>query len=374
MTLPAIPSIDDLTSRAATLLQQAMVEATQAEGATMSASDIAVARSNLSAQSFVHGVGIHGAYRYIRDYVAKQAIPTKSSDEYLDDWLIAYGIPRKEATAAFGGVTGTGTPTKVLGAGTVMQREDGIMYMVQVDAVAAVDGAVAASLICTTSGMAGNLAAGQKLSLVSTDINFDSEFIVAAAGIAGGVEVETDPEGIYRLHQRLANPPRGSSPSDYERWALSVPGITRAWGVRNPSGPTTAGVIIMADANPGGLPTEAQKQAVYDYIRDQDRGPPDELFVIIPDAKYTDVILGISPDTPSARDAIVLELKDLFYREALPGGRIPISHLIESISIAPGEYTHELIEPAPVSGGFIFSTAFQVLVLRDITFVEMSDG
>ncbi len=370
MSLPVIPTIDELTNRVVTLLQQALVEA-QTTGADLSVSDLAVARSNLKAQAFIQGAGIHGAYRYIRDFVAKQAIPTKSVDEYLDEWMAAYGIPRKEATFPGGSVSGNSTGAAVLPAGSVLQHASGLAYLVQADTGSA-GGAVTVKVTCTTAGRAGNLAAGEKLALQASDTGFDAEFVVEAAGLVGGFERESDAEGVYRLKQRMANPPRGSAPSDYARWALQVPGITRAWGVRNPSGPTTAGVIIMADGNVHGLPTEAQRQAVYDYIRHDDRGPPDELFVFIPSAKFIDMVLAIDPDTPVVRSAIELELKDLFFREAKPGGRIPISQLIEAVSIAPGEYTHKLIEPEPISGGFIFSTAYEVLVLRGVEFEEMA--
>ncbi|MCW5300861.1 baseplate J/gp47 family protein [Herbaspirillum lusitanum] len=372
-TLPAIPSIDDLTASAATLLQQALVEA-QSDGVQLSATDIAIARSNQKAQAFVQGVGIHGAYRYVRDFVSKQAIPTKSSGQYLREWMIAYGIPMKESEPATGPIAGTGVVNAILSAGAVMQRENGLTYVVQADTVVAADNTVTPTLLCTTAGTAGNIPAGEKLTLVATEVDIDGDFIVGAAGINGGVDEETEAQAIYRLKQRLGNPPRGSAPSDYERWALKVPGITRAWGVRNPSGPTTAGVIIMADGNPNGLPTAAQRDAVYNYIRDNDRGPPDELFVIIPAAKYVDVMLGISPDTGTNRANIKLELQDLFYREALPGGRIPLSHLTEAVSIAPGEYTHQMFEPEPVPGGFLFSTAYEVLVLRNVEFQAMTNG
>lgn len=372
-TLPEIPSIDDLTNSAATLLQQSLVEA-QSDGMQLSATDIAIARSNQKAQAFVQGVGIHGAYRYIRDFVSQQAIPTKSSGDYLRDWMVAYGIPMKESEPASGPISGTGVVNAILKAGAVMQRDNGLTYLVQTEAVVAADGSVTPSLLCTTAGAAGNIPAGEKLELVATEVDIDGEFTVGAAGINGGVDEETEAQGIYRLRQRLANPPRGSSPSDYERWALQVPGITRAWGVRNPSGPTSAGVIIMADGNPNGLPTVDQKTAVYNYIRDASRGPPDELFVIIPAAKFVDIVLGISPDNATNRANITLELKDLFFREAVPGGRIPLSHLTEAISIAPGEYTHQLFQPEPVPGGFLFSTAYELLIQRNVTFQAMTNG
>ena len=115
-------------------------------------------------------------------------------------------------------------------------------------------------------------------------IILDSAFTAdVASGMSGGADLESDDLAVYRLQQRLANEPMGGSPADYARWALTVASITRAWGVRNPAGPTSAGVIIMADGNlPNGLPTLAQRKTVEDYIRDPKRGPPDELFVIIP--------------------------------------------------------------------------------------------
>ena len=132
----------------------------------------------------------------------------------------------------------------------------------------------------------------------------------------------------------------GGCPADYARWALQVAGITRAWGLRNPAGATTAGVIIMADGNASpGLPTAGQRQAVLDYIRDPKRGPPDELFVIIPTPVPINVTVNVSPDTAAIRAGVVTALQDLFFREAVPGGSIPHAHLVEVISSVTGETT-----------------------------------
>lgn len=372
MALPEIPSIDDLTKTAATLLQQAMLEA-DAKNTSQSNADVAVARANQQAIAFVQGVGIHGAYQYLRNHISKQAIPTTSSDEWLDEWLNAYDIPRKGGNFSTGKVLGTGIASEILIAGTLMTHTNGFEYVVLEDSVTDENGNLSVTVQCTIEGIAGNLSEGETLSLVSTEAAIDPEFVVTESGITDGTDEETDAEAIYRLRQRLANPPRGSSPTDYERWALKVAGITRAWGVRAPFGATTAGVIIMADRNEDGLPTETQKQAVHDYIRDPERGPPDELFVIIPTPKYIDVELSIDPDTQTVRDAIELELKDLFYREAVPGGRIPVEHIEEAISIASGEYNHTLYSPEPVAGAFLFSTQFEMLILRHITF-RNNDG
>jgi uncharacterized phage protein gp47/JayE len=172
------------------------------------------------------------------------------------------------------------------------------------------------------------------------------------------------------LQQRLSNEPMGGAPADYARWALATPGITRAWGIRNPAGPCTAGVVIMADNNPQGLPSTAQQQAVYDYIKDPLRGPPDELFVIVPTAQVVNITLHVTPDSPEIRAAIIAELRNLFVREASPGGSIPHSHLVEAVSVASGEYTHTFISPVITSGGVLTTPNWQtVLALGVVTFV-----
>lgn len=365
-----IPSIDELADNYARYCRERLAEAGNAASGTTPA-DIALARANLLAMGFATGSAVFGNYAYLRDFVVRQAIPTSSVDEYLDAWLNAYGLPRKQAVPARGYAAGTGVPGKTLEAGTELRSQAGVIYAVTEDIDVAADGSVVPTLFATTPGTAGNLPAGAQLTLVSTVDGIDATFTVGRMEL--GTDRETDPEAIYRLHQRLANPPRGSAPADYERWALACPGITRAWGVRNPAGPTSAGVIIMADNNaPYGLPTEAQRQYVYDYIRDPLRGPPDELFVIIPDPLVIDILLQIDPDTQRTRDGIQLELADLFWRESVPGGRIPHTHLDEAASIAPGEYDHVFVQPPLVPGGAIIATAYEIAVLGGVAFEAMS--
>lgn len=369
-----IPSIDELTANHARLLQQALADTDQANGtAPMSPSDLQLARSNTRALSFVQGLGLHGVYRYLRDFVARQAIPTQSSGDFLAGWLETYGMARKPASAAFGLATGTGVPATLLPAGTLLQTADGRQYRVTADAAVAANGTVAASLLALLPGGAGNAPASAPLTLVSPVNGIDSAFVAdAASGLSGGADLESDAQAIYRLQQRLASEPMGGSPADYARWALQVAGITRAWGVRNPGGATTAGVIIMADGNTAanGLPTAAQRQQVLDYIRDPRRGPPDELFVIIPTPVVTNWTISLVPDTVANRAAVRAAILDVYYREAVPGGDIPQSHFVEAISIVAGEYNHTITSPSISSGALLQAGGYdRLLVPGAINFV-----
>ena len=367
-----IPSINEVTENAARLLQQSLAVASQAgNGAALSASDLELARSNIKALAFVQGAGLHGAYRYLRDFIARQAIPIYSSAEFLDGWLSTYSLQRKEAAAAFGVCGGSGVAAAVLATGALLVDAQGRQYRVSADAVVAVGGALLASVTALVPGLAGNAAAGLALTLQSPVTGVDSGFVVSAGALGGGADLEADADAIYRLQQRLANEPRGGSPADYARWALALPGITRAWGVRNPAGPTSAGVIIMADANVApGLPTPGQQRAVLDYIRDPRRGPPDELFVIIPNAVLVTIVLGLAPDTAAIRANVAAEIQDLFFREAVPGGSIPHSHITEVISAVAGENNHTIYSPMIATGGVISTPGFDsLLVLAAVDFV-----
>jgi uncharacterized phage protein gp47/JayE len=364
-----LPSIPELTNNAARWLQQSLSLAQQtANPATLTATDLALARSNVQALAFVQGTGLHGAYRYLRDFIARQAVPIYAVGEFLDGWLATYGLVRKPAVAAAGLVQGTGVADAVLSAGVLLQASNGQTYRVTTSITVPVGGVVQAQVLAVIPGVAGELGAAATLSLISPVTGIDSPFSTTA-GISGGADSETDDQAIYRLQQRLSNEPMGGSPADYARWALEVPGITRAWGVRNPSGATTAGVIIMADANTNGLATSIQQGAVYTYITDPKRGPPDELFVIIPTLVPVNITVHLTPDSAAIRAAVMAALQDVFYREGLPGGSIPQSHIVEAISTTVGEYNHTISSPAITSGAFFTVGGFsELLTLGTITF------
>lgn len=364
-----IPSIDEATQNAARLLQQSLAQATQAASpAALNSVDLELARSNTRALAFVEGAGLHGAYRYLRDFIARQAVPIYSAGEFLDGWLATYGISRKEPAAAIGVMAGTGVAASLLAAGSLAQDDRGRQYRVTLDAAVAVDGTVAANVIALVPGLDGNAAVGLKLTLVSPVAGVDSAFSVNASGLGGGADLETDAEAIYRLQQRLANEPLGGSPADYARWALQIAGITRAFGVRNPAGPTSAGVIIMADGNAApGLPTAVQQKQVLDYIRDPKRGPPDELFVIIPTPVVKNWTIALSPDTAAIRAAVIAAVQDLFFREAIPGASMPHSHVKEVISAVTGEVNHTISAPVLTEGG-VFTVASYDQLLASGTF------
>jgi uncharacterized phage protein gp47/JayE len=364
-----VPGVEALRDNAARYLQQALAEATQAAGpAALGATDLDLARSNLRALAFMQAMGVHGAYRYLRDFVARQAVPTSSAGAFLDGWLEAYGLPRKPASAAVGTATGTGVNGSVLPEGTLLQTAGGVQLRSTAAATVAA-GAISVPVAAVLEGLAGNVAVGTPLALLSPVSGVDSNLLVATGGLTGGAELEADAQALERLAQRLANVPLGGAPADYARWALQVAGITRAWGVRNPAGPCTAGVIIMADVDGvATLPSTGQREAVEAYIRDPLRGPPDELFVIIPTLVELDFTIAVAPDSTAIRARVLDALRDLFFREAAPGQPIAHTHVTAAISSVVGETNHVISAPAMTIGGFFTVSGFdRLLALGEVT-------
>ena len=364
------PSIQQLANNHARSLQEALAQAALSAGVVTpeQANDLVLARSNINVQSVVHAIGMHGLYQWLAKYIARQAVPIWATDAFLDGWLGAFGLTRKPAAAASDTISGSGTAGAWLTKGTQLQSTAGLLYSVEADVQVSASGSITARVTALNACTAYNLPANATLTLTAS-VNGIGGTFSAPAGIGGGTNTETDAQAIYRLVQRLSYEPMGGAPHDYARWAMKCPGVTRAWGVRNPSGPTSAGVMIMCDDNVDGLPTAGQIQTVYDYIRDPDRGPPDELFVFAPTLVKVNPSIDLTPDTTAIRAAVTTELQDLFFREAQTGYAMPHSHLIEAVSIATGEHTHQFVTPTLTSGAYFTVTQYQLLTLGNVTYV-----
>lgn len=360
------PSLEQLIDNALVLLHQALEDANAPE---LSVLEQQLARSNNKVLAFINAVGIDSAYQYMDTFLSKQLVPTTSTGKWLKLWLDAYGIKFKKASFATGQVLITGTAGVAVGAGSTFKAANGMEYVIDTPVTIAASGEVAASITAILGGKKGNLPANSKLNLANPIAGVNSE-VVAQNGLERGTNDETEEEVLIRLKQRLKHESMGGSPYDYERWALEVPGITRAWGLRTPAGRGTAGVLIMADNNTNRLPSAADKQAVYDYITDEKRGPAaDELFVIIPTPVYVDHVLTVTPDTPNVRAAVEAEINDLYWREAEHSKAMPHSRLTEAVSIAAGEKDHRFISPVLTQGGAVVVGKWHIAINRSVNFV-----
>lgn len=307
--------------------------------------DAKVRRSNLNILGKLIAGVAHGIYGYIA-WAGKQILPFDAEDEELDRhanfWLAQ---PRKPATPAQGSVPILGANGRVIPAGTVLIRADGVEYATDAEVTIAV-GTATVAITAVVAGAAGNAIAGTTLTLASPIAGINGNVTVQAGGLTQGADVETDDELRVRVLARPKQPPHGGAQFDYVNWALEVSGVTRAWCYPLEQGDGTVTVRFVRDNDAGIIPDAAEVAAVQAYI--EARYPvTGHVFVVAPIAVPVDFIFTtITPATQAVKDAVSAELADLISRESEPGGTILITHIRAAISIAAGEENYVLASPA----------------------------
>lgn len=295
------------------------------------------------------------------DYFARQVIVDTADSEYLERWASVWGVRRRAADFATGVVRFTGLTTAVIPTGTILRRSDGIEF--EVTTGGSIFPTIATlPVIAREAGSAGNTLENVTLALLQPIPGVQSTAVVVTGGITGGVENEADDLLRERLLARIQDPPQGGSQPDYERWALEVPGVTRAWVYPREMGAGTVTVRFVRDDDASIIPDSAAVAAVQAYIEER-RPVTAEVFVVAPIGAALNLSIQLSPNTLEVQQAVEAELRDLIRREAEPGGTILISRIREAISTAPGELDHRVISPADN----VVASPGQIFVLGTIT-------
>jgi uncharacterized phage protein gp47/JayE len=322
--------------------------------------DEVLRRADLEVQARVQAAALHSVYGYI-SYLARQILPDTADSDWLDRHASWWGVTRKAASKATGTVTATTTAGVTIPAGTVLQRAGLGDYVTTAEVTAA--GATATLAVeAATAGAAGNLSVGARLALVSPIAGVQSTVVVVE--ISGGADVEADDELRGRIRERIRQPPHGGAAHDYETWALEVAGVTRAWVYPSHLGLGTVGVTFVADGREDIIPTAGEVDAVQAYI-DERRPVTADVTVFAPIAEPLDLSIRLNPDSATSRAAVEAELLDFLGREAEPGGTLYLSRLREAISLAAGEFRHDLV--APVAD--VTADPGHIAVLGSITWV-----
>lgn len=296
------------------------------------------------------------------DYLGRQVIVDTADQEYLERWANIWQITRKPAAFATGSVTLTGVNGATLPSGALLQRQDGALFVTQADATIAA-GTATVAVKAQAAGAAGNTDAAVKLTLQQPASGVQSTATVAAGGLTSGADQESDDSLRSRLLTRIQEPPQGGDQADYEAWALAIPGVTRAWVYPKELGAGTVTVRFTRDDDASIIPDAAEVAAVQAYI-DERRPVTADVTVVAPIAAPVDFTIAIKPNTAAVQAAITDELADLLLREAIPGGKILLSHIREAVSIAAGETDNAVTAPA----ADVTTTTGQIATLGTVTF------
>jgi uncharacterized phage protein gp47/JayE len=309
--------------------------------AKLPGADLALRRAVTRVLADVHAGGCHELHGHLA-WIADQILVSTAEGEFLVRHGVQWDVPQNPATQATGSVTLTGTNGTTIPAATVLRRADGYEYTVDAEVIIA-SGTATAVVTSVEYAEAANGEAGTRLTLASPIAGIQSAGQVAASGLSGGTDIETESAYRARILERIRQPPEGGSKADYIRWAKAVPGVTRVW-VGNDLGPGSVVVRFVRDDDDDIFPDAGAIAAVSAAIEAKAPFPAD-WHVAAPTPAPVDFSIWLSPSTATVRAAVLAEIDDLIAREAAPGETLLLSHINEAISIAAGEIDHHLIAP-----------------------------
>ena len=310
----------------------------------------------------------------MQDWLARQLLPDTAESEWLERhanmWLknVDGTTGRKLATLASGQVALTGVAWTIVPAGTRLVGEQTLEYETTEQVfLAAGNAATPTPARALDPGVGGNLAPGTTMTLLQpiSGVN-GSAFVVV---MDGGVDEESDDQLRSRVLLRIREPPQGGAAIDYEHWALSVPGVTRAWCYALEMGMGTVTVRFMMDelrAAEDGFPHQTDVDTVAAYLDQVRPVAIKDMFVVAPIRQTVNVeINGLVPDTLSVRAAINASLKAMILDRAEPGGTIYAAWKNYAVMSAPGVQSFTLGNPdddqmpsnghMPVLGNIVYS-------------------
>lgn len=306
--------------------------------------DARLPRSFLDVLARIVGAQVHGVFGHLA-YHVNQPFPQLAASEWLRRSAELYGVGEVPPEYARGNVTLTGTNGIVVPQDTSLRRVDGREYLTTAQVVITA-GEALTPVIAVEAGSEGNAAAGVVLKLTSSQAGVNSEAEVDDDGLTGGSDVETDDALRVRVLARIQKPPAGGTVYDYERQARLYPGVTDVFVHALQFGAGTVGVAPMFYDRDDPIPLLADVQAVQALVTAAGFRPVCATVTTYAlEAEEQDFTIELDPDEATVKGAVESELRDLFRREARPGGVLRISHIREAISRAAGEIDHVLTEP-----------------------------
>jgi uncharacterized phage protein gp47/JayE len=315
--------------------------------------------------SAAHAGPIYELYDFIR-FALRQAVPNEDMDPaFIVKWAKFQKITQNPPAPAKGTVQFTGVNGSPIPQGTELELPNGTVFTT--DAVAVIAAGIAnVNITAKTSGVAGNAPNGSTLSLTEPLAVVDPDALVLGGGLAGGYDGDSiKPTLLNKLLDRGGQVLWWGQPGSYIAWATEVPGITRAWEIKNYDGLSTMGIVVVSDESDPIIPNDAKLTEVEEYV--QKKTPYKTIIAIAPTLVPINIQIRLIPDTAQGRANVMASLESFFLRNDIfaPNSTLYISNIYEAISVADGEKSHDLIEPA----SNIVLGPTEVPVLGTVTFV-----
>lgn len=290
------------------------------------------------------------------NFILRQIFSSTAEGAYLERRASEYGIYRKAASYATGVVTFVGLG--VVPEGTLLQTGDGAVYVTTTDSS---DGE--APIKASAAGASGNADAGMELTLISPVEGVQST--CTAGELTGGADAEDDEALRERLLFRQKSPPKAGTKQDYVKWALEVPGVTRAWCFPKEMGQGHVTVRFMTDGmTENGIPNARMIKTVQEYI-EAEMPVTTVLHVVAPIPKKLDMTVDILPDTERLRQQVEGAIAQTIIAESSPSGAILLTSLDRAIASISDLKSYRIQVPADD----VACSTGEIFVPGKITFV-----
>ena len=347
--------------------------------AALPGADAALARNNLHPTAKVIAGGLHGIHLHAAWAADQRFVLTCDADQ-LDRHgsEMKPAVPRKGASPARGFATMTAAGAATVASGAVLSRSDGATFTADAGAIVNASSANIA-VTAVTPGAASATAAAAVLTAQS-GLTGVASFEVAAGGLGGAADAESDDAYRSRLLFAKAFPEHAGAPADWLRYALAVAGVTRAFIDPLGAGRGTVVVYPFFDlTRTNGIPLDSDLAAVRSALAVLGPGAGLSVIRAASPVAVPVTIDGLAPDTPEARSAVAAEIAATFARESRAAGlanphpSMPFlatpqtfsrSWIWQAAANATGEQRHSVTLPA----SDITLAAGQVAVMGTLSF------
>lgn len=278
----------------------------------------------------------------------KEMFPFYASGQWLDLHAANRGITRKEAIAAQGQVTITGTAGTVIPAKTSLftsgtAEQPAIEFLTDVEATIGAAGHVTVPITAVVPGITGNVSAGTIL--LTGNMIAGIGTVNNQAAVSGGMEAESDEALRARIvtYDQNQGVSFVGSLADYKRWALEVEGVG-AVTVIPPTDASGKIQLLLVDSQ-GDLASASLCTAVNQHIMSPDK--PEQrlapinavLEVKAPTALTVNIQGTISIDGTTTVEAVKKAFADLLksiYPQAVENGSLKYSQVVNLLLQIPG--------------------------------------
>lgn len=296
-------------------------------------------------------------------WVFRQAFPDLADADYMEKMANQRGLTRKSAVPASGTLRFAGTPGAAVPLGQQVATAQGIGFATTAAAVIGAGGTVDVTATAVVAGAAGNQTANTPATVSSPPAGVTTAATVVT--MTSGADVETNANLLLRLLLELSEVAQGGNKTDYQRWALSVPGVDRAFVFDVRRGAGTVDVVPMPAT---GLPSAgllASVQAVLEANRPvgMASGTPVQALAPTPLATAVTAALTLASGyTLAGVTAAVQTAIESVFADLVPGATLVRNRLVTAILNVPGVTDVTLSDPAANVTSSVSPTALELIM------------